>query len=801
MLITSGRLDTVALRVFFLLLRCVMRLVSYRAHGRRLGCPDGPACSRAQNWRASASLWIASVMALVLCSMTAVTAAQVAGIEVRGRVTDEGQAVLPGVTVIIEELKTVVTTGGDGTYVFEGVAPGTYHVRVTLEGYRPERQEITVGEQGLSRDFTLHADLHYSEVVSVSPAPRDPFESFQPTSVLAGQDLALKMEGSLGALLKNEPGVAERSLGSAPARPVIRGMDGDRVLVLQDGVRTGDLSSQSADHGVMVNPLAAERVEVVRGPATLLYGANAIGGLVNVITSEIPMQPMSGVGGAAQLDLASAAGEAGGAADITVGGGRWAMNAGGSGQRSGDIDTPLGDVDNSQSRGGMGHVGLGYTADNGYVGGSYAYDDRQYGVPMVEEGETELTPRQHAFTLRGERRGLSGFIRSLRGSLGVTRYTHDELDAGEVATTFDNDATDLQLLASYRPVGRLSGSFGVSGLVRSFSVVGAEALAPPVDQGGFGLFTYQEITWPHITLQFGARYDRASFSPAELRARDFDNASASGGVLFRPTDATTIAVSFARAARNPALEELYFFGAHPGNFSFEIGNDDLESEVAYGLDVAFRWRLSRFSGEVSYFRNSVDNYIFRNPISEEEFEGRFGELEEEEEHEEGEHEEEDEGEHGHGHEGLQFIEFVGRDALLQGVEAHADLHVTDALVIEGLLDYVRGELRTTNDPLPRMPPLRVSVGAKYHWNALQVGGRLTGLAEQDRIFGEETPTDSATLLDLFGAYSFMTRGVLNTITLSFDNVTDELYRNHLSYIKDLVAERGRNVKVVYSIRF
>ncbi|MPY89280.1 MAG: TonB-dependent receptor [Luteitalea sp.] len=774
-----------------------MQALLWKRRQRWFGCAHRSEVCCARRARRTARVWAASLAALALWPIPSVAVAQAAGAEVRGRVMEEGEAVLPGATLSIEELGMVVTTGADGTYVFNDVLPGTYHVRVTLDGYRPLREEITVGDRAFSRDFTLHADLHYSEVVSVSPGPRDPFESYQPTSVLAGQDLALKMEGSLGALLKNEPGVAERSLGSAPARPVIRGMDGDRVLVLHDGVRTGDLSSQSADHGSMVNPLASERVEVIRGPATLLYGANAIGGLVNVITSEIPTQPTSGVSGAAQIDLASAAEEAGGAADVTVGGGRWAMNAGGIGQRSGDISTPLGDVDNSQSHGGMGHVGLAYTADNGYFGGSYAYDDRQYGVPMVEEGETELTPRQHAFTLRGERRDLSGFIQSVRGSLGVTRYTHDELDAGEVATTFDNDATDMQLLASYRPVGRLSGSFGVSGLVRSFLAVGAEALAPPVDQDGFGLFTYQEVTWPHITLQFGARYDRASFSPAELRARDFDNVSASGGVLFRPTDATTIAVSFVRAARNPALEELYFFGAHPGNFSFEIGNADLESEIAYGLDLAFRWRLPRFSGEVSYFRNSVDNYIFRNPISEEEFDDRFGELEEGE-HEEGEHEEEEEE---HGHEGLQFIEWVGRDALLQGVEAHADLHVTDALVVEGLLDYVRAELRTTSDPLPRMPPLRASVGARYQWNAFQVGGRLTGIAEQDRVFGEETITDGATLLDLFGAYSFVTRGVLNTITLSFDNVTDELYRNHLSFIKDLVAERGRNVKVVYSVRF
>src|SRR5688500_6695023 len=165
---------------------------------------------------------------------------------------------------------------------------------------------------------------------------------------------------SLGATLENQPGVASRSFGPAPARPVIRGLDGDRVQILQDGQRMGDLSSQSGDHGVAVNPAAASRIDVVRGPATLLYGANAIGGLVNVITEDIPTRPIEGVDGTVTFDIGSAAKEAATAADIRAGDGTFALHAGGGGRRSGDVDTPEGELENSQSRGGFGNIGLSW---------------------------------------------------------------------------------------------------------------------------------------------------------------------------------------------------------------------------------------------------------------------------------------------------------------------------------------------------------------------------------------------------------------------------------------------------------
>lgn len=734
--------------------------------------------------------------ALLAASIAAATDVQDAPLDLRGRVvTAEGNVALPGVTVDLEERQVFAVTDEDGRFVFAGQMPGTVHLRVSIQGFEPRRLEVVL-TPGISEvQIELKDDLHYTEVVSVSPQPRDPFESYQPTSVLSGQELAIKLEGSLGGLLRTEPGVSERSLGTGPSRPVIRGQDGDRVLILQDSQRTGDISSQSADHGVTLNPAAATQVEVVRGPATLLYGANAIGGLVNVISNQIPVRPVTRTVGSAQLDLATNAGQAGASGDVTIGNGTWALNAGGSGRRAGDFTTPAGDVDNSQTRGTFGSVGIARTAQNSYLGASVVVDDTRYGVPFVEEGDVELNPRRRVVNTRGEARNLPGLFDSVRGSLAYHRYRHEELEDNEPITFFSNDLFDADLRATHRPVGRMTGTVGVSGYARSFDVDGAEDLAPAVDQQTFALFSYQELAWSHATLQFGGRFDRAAFSPGGgLRAREFNNLSFSVGTLLRPTERSVFAVSVARAARNPALEELYFFGAHPGNFTFEVGNADLKSEVAYGVDVSYRLRTSRVSAEVSYFNNTIDDYIFRSPLSEDEFDARFPELEEDHGDEGDEHE-------GHAHGDLPIIEFLGRNARLQGVEAHADVDLTGGLHLELGLDTVRGTLRGTGEALPRVPPVRVTSGLRYHRDALQLGAQLVAAADQNRVYGDETRTPGYGLVKIFGAYSFTTGRILSTVTVRLDNATDRFYRNHLSYIKDLVPEMGRNFRVVYGVRF
>jgi iron complex outermembrane receptor protein len=705
---------------------------------------------------------------------------------------------LAGATVQIDELRRQIISAADGTFTFENVPPGAYHLSVMAQGFSTRRTEIQVAPNAAPIDIQVEFDLHFEEVVSVSGDSQSQFDTFQPTSVLAGQELSKQLEMSLGATLESQPGVATRSFGPAPARPVIRGLDGDRVLILQDGQRLGDLSSQSGDHSVPINPAAAQRIEVVRGPATLLYGANAIGGLVNVITDEIPTKPQMGATGNFTFDVGSAATEGGGAGDVHVGNGTFALHAGGGGRRSGDVSTPEGEIVNSQSRSGFGNVGLSWTGASGYLGGSYGYDDTKYGIPVIEEGQVQLTPRRHALSLRGGAERLDGIFDSYRATLAVRRYKHDEIEGNEVGTSFKNNTAEVEVMGSHRAFGRLKGSVGGWFLDRAFDSSGAEALAPPIDQNGVAAFLYEEVTWPHVTFQFGGRLDHTSYEPAGEPSRSFTTGSGSLGLLVRPAaadDRITLAISAARTARSPALEELFYYGPHPGNFAFEVGNPDLSPEHAFGFDVALRWRTPRVSGEVAYFRNDIDGYLFRAPLAESDLGARLPEFAARFPSRDIEPPEAD------GEEAFPLIEYVAADSLLQGVEAHADVQVTSQIVVELGLDYVRGTLKDDDQPLPRIPPLRFRSGLRYQRNAFQAGGEVVAVAAQDRLFTTETRTDGYGLGRLYASYSFGQGAVAHTVTARLENVTNELYRNHLSLIKDLVPEAGRNFRLLYNVKF
>jgi len=738
----------------------------------------------------------ASAVFVAILVMASQAAAQ-NGVPLSGRLLNSLNATpLGGATVQIDELRRQAISGADGMFTFDNIPPGTYHVSVLAQGFSTRRTEVKVAAAMAPIELEVDFDLHFEEVVSVSGDARSQFDTFQPTSVLAGQELSKQLEMSLGATLESQPGVAARSFGPAPARPVIRGLDGDRVLILQDGQRLGDLSSQSGDHGVPINPAAAQKIEVVRGPATLLYGANAIGGLVNVITDEIPTKPMMGASGNLTFDLGTAASEGGAAGDVHLGNGKLALHLGGGGRRSSDVDTPEGDVENSQSRNGFGNVGLSWTGAKSYVGGSYGYDDTKYGIPVVEDGQVQLTPRRHAFSLRAGGQGLEGAFDSYRATLAIRRYKHDELEGDAVGTAFTNNTEEIEVMGSHRTIGRLKGSVGGWVLNRAFDAVGEEALSPAVDQQGFATFLYEEVTWPHVTFQFGGRVDHTSYQPNGEPERTFTTGSGSVGLLIRPAaadDRLTIAFSAARAARSPALEELFYYGPHPGNFAFEVGNPDLDPEHALGFDASLRWRTPRVTGELTYFRNDINGYLFRAPLTEEEFNARIAEFA-------ARFPSRDITSPG-GESEFPIVEYLAADSVLDGVEAHSDVQVTPQIAVELGLDFVRGTLKDTDEPLPRIPPLRFRSGLRFQRNAFQAGGEVAFVATQDRVFSTETPTDGYPLGRLYASYSFGQGAIAHTLTARLENVTNELYRNHLSLIKDLVPEMGRNFRLLYNVKF
>ena len=257
------------------------------------------------------------------------------------KVTDPDGNALPGVTATLVPSNREAVTGSDGVARFESVAPGAYDVSVRLSGFTPFRTDVTVVEGNpLAVPVTLATQVHFSESITVSPNARDIFESYQPASVLGGEDLQQRLGGTLGATLASEPGVNVRTFGSGNARPVVRGLDNDRVLILENGARTGDLSSQSADHGVTLDPATATQIEVVRGPATLLYGSSAIGGVVNLVSDEIVTRPEDRVHGAFTLQGATADENAGIAGNLSGGTAALPTASNGSAQRTDDYETP-----------------------------------------------------------------------------------------------------------------------------------------------------------------------------------------------------------------------------------------------------------------------------------------------------------------------------------------------------------------------------------------------------------------------------------------------------------------------------
>ncbi len=656
-----------------------------------------------------------------------------------------------------------------GAFSIEGLPPGAHDLVVEAEGYVPLVVRAGAGREPL--DVALSALPRLSEALVVGAGERDPFALQAPASILAGQDLALRGAGSLGGTLAAQPGIAERSFGPAPSRPVVRGLDGDRVLVLQDGQSTGDLSSQSADHGVTLDPASAASIEIVRGPATLLHGPAAIGGLVNVVSEKLPVRGAPGTRASILTDLGSGSRERGLSGSLGHRGGGWAAGAHGRFREAGDVRTPLGPLANSASRAAGGGAGVGRVWDAGHLTARYELDDARYGIPVVEEGLVSITPRRHAADLEGELRPGGGAFETVRATLALRRYRHGELEGDEVGTTFANDQADARLLARHRPVGPLRGSFGLQALHREFSATGVEALSPPVTQRELAAFAFEEVPLGAVTLQAAARLDHARYRPdGDLPPRDFTELSLSLGAAWTPREDLALAASLSRAARRPALEELYFYGLHIGNFAFEVGSADLESEHALGFDASLRWRGARGSAEIALFHNSIGDFVFRDPTGEEV-------------------------------EGFPVYLFVGADSRLSGGEASASWRAGRGFTVEAAADAVRGSLRDGR-PLPRIPPARLRLSLRWQRGAMQAGGELLAVARQDRVFGAETPTAGYATGRLFASWSFRRGPALLTATARLENVGDVVYRNHLSFIKDLVpSEAGRTLRVSLGARF
>lgn len=739
------------------------------------------------------------LMMLAIC--TSAVSAQNASIS--GKVTFGGNTALHDASVQIIQTKQTTSTDTEGNYRLTDVAPGRYTLLVHIEGFSDETRFVNVAAGAdLKIDFQLQiASLKEQVTVTASGAEQSVFDSFQTVNSVGSTRITERASTSIGEVLESETGVAKRSFGPGSSRPVIRGFDGDRVLVLQDGVRNGSVGSQSGDHGEPIDPLSAERIEVVKGPATLLYGSNALGGVVNVIGHHND-DYHDGFRGFATVvgGTADRQGAFSGGAEYGIK--RWLFRANLGAARTGDYRSPIGRVDNSSSRSNTASGGMGYFGEKAFFNGNYGYDVRRYGVPyaaLFEGGkkkevlgelpevdeEIDLRLRRHNLRFNGGFRDLSNsFVNGLTYNFDYTDYRHQEIETEDgldsIGTVFSNKTVSYRAVFEQQAYKKLTGRFGFEGFDRDYQVEGAEQLIDgKVGHTAFSAFGLEELNFGRVKLQFGGRIERNSYDPenTELRKRDFTAFSGGVGVNFGLWQGGALVVNYTHANRAPALEELYNNGPHIGTVTFEIGNEDLRLERANGIDFSLRHQSGRFrlTGDVYYYR--IDNFVFLAPQDED----GDGDVDIED--------------------GLPVGRYEQADAAYFGAELSADVTFNNYIGGFISLDAVRAKLTDNDLNIPRIPPARARIGIDLRYKDLSIRPEAVFASAQTKTFPLETRTAGYGILNIAGSYTIGRQHYAHIFSFNAYNLTDKLYRNHVNFIKDLMPEIGRGVRFGYSIRF
>lgn len=751
-----------------------------------------------------------------------------------GRAVTHDGAPAAGASVRVVGTTRAATVDADGRFELAPLPAGRYVVEAASPRFGRAVESVELlAEERLEITLELHLLVHGESVtVTASPDPRAAAEIARPVSVLEGDDLLVALEPSLGETLADQPGVSSTYFGPGASRPVIRGLGGDRIRVLDNGLGIGDVSSTSPDHAVGVEPLGSERIEIVRGPATLLYGSSAVGGVVNVLDGSIPdFLPEAPVIGSVTLRGGSVADERAGAAAFDGRLGRLAWHLSASKRQTEDHEIPgfaesryqraadedeheeeegeeheeeeeaFGILPNSAIESESGRFGLSWVGDAGFLGVSVSGFDTLYGVPghahehgeeehghgegeeeaeheehEEEEGPVRVDLEQRRVDLRGEIARELGIFRGLKVRIGSYDYQHVELEGDEVGTRFDTDGWEARLEARHRPLGRMSGAWGVQLGRREFVAVGEEAFVPANDTESLALFLFEEIEAGALTWQLGARWEENDLGVevAELPDRSFSGLSGSLGLVWRMTDAFSSSLSVARSVTAPNPEALYSDGMHVATRTYEIGDPTLGEEVSLGADLGFRYEGERLRAAASFFWNRVDDFVVEAFSGEEQ-------------------------------EGADVVRFGATDAELHGFElaAHIGLWHRASSHLELDLDYdlVRGEDRITGDPLPRIPPASYGAGLSYRGDRWFASADWRRVQRQDRLAPFETPTDAYSMIDAAVGYRLFAGRTVHDLILAGKNLTDEEGRVHASYLKDLAPLPGRDLRLSYRLTF
>lgn len=655
-------------------------------------------------------------------------------------------------------------------------------------------------------------------VVTGNPLGSELFELAAPVSVMGGQDLLLQRKSTLGETLNELPGVSSTGFGPNASRPVIRGLDGDRIRILQNGAGTMDASSLSFDHAVSIDPLVVERAEVVRGPAALFYGGSAVGGVVNVIDNRIPQYQLNGVSGRAETRFGGADREKSTGLVFEAGNGSLALHADMYARDTDDLKIKgfarsarlraadpqpaeaAGTLPNSAAKSDGGAIGLSHTWAKGYIGISRSGFNTQYGT--VAEPTVTIDMQSSRWDVAGEMRELGGVIKALKFKAGNTDYEHTELDAGVPATRFRNKGNDLHFEATHGKLGPLQGAVGLQFTDFDFSALGAEAFVPTTSTNAKSGFFYEELPLGSVKLTFGGRHERTEvssegggpvafaavnprFDPAQTRS--FSGNSGALGAVWSFTPGLALAVNSAYTERAPTYYELFANGPHAATGVYEVGNTAFTKEKSKAIDISLRIKSGKHSGSIGVFQNRFDNFI--TLFDSGNTRGADGELNPP-----------DAGDGTSLNTGEEILpEFAWRavPARFRGIEGEGRFRVMERGGTVDLLvnaSYVRAEDKSTGLPLPRIAPWRYGVGLDYRRDRLGARVDATFFSDQDRVAAGERPTDGYTMLNAAVTYRLPAAGMRLEAFLRGVNLLDEEARNHVSFLKDIAPLGRRSVQ-------
>ncbi len=668
------------------------------------------------------------------------------------------------------------------------------HMRVAF-AFKPLLVVIAAlfAHQTIAAENTTSIDLPTVPVTG-NPLGVSSDELVVPVSVLRGRELSLRREGTLGETLNGIPGVTSTQFGPNASRPIIRGLDGERVRIMQNGVGILDAASLSFDHAVGIDPLIIEQIDVVRGPAALLYGGSAVGGVVNAIDHRIPKEKLDGVTGRAEARFGGPDSTRNGAAVIDVGNGKIAIHADAYTRKTSDLDIPgfavssrknradgtlrenRGKLVNSASEGDGGALGASLTFDNGYIGASVSTLNNNYGV--VAEEDVRIDMKSDRWDVASEFTDLGSIIHRVKFRMAYTDYEHSELEGSDVGTTFKNRGVEGSFEAGHAPIGSLNGVIGVQFSNTNFEALGDEAFVPNVNTQNKAVYIYEELPLGDEVakhkITFGGRIghttvdSKASGNFSNAQNNSFNPNSFALGGLYSINEQWSVTSNLSHNERAPSYFELYADGAHVATGQYEVGNSNFNVERSNGIDAQLRWKQNQHSFSIGAYYTRFSNFIglFNTGNDIEVEPGEF----------------------------LPEAQFRAVPATFIGLEAEGTFALTDRLNLLVRGDYVHAKEKRTNEYLPRISPLRLGGGLRYTLNGFSARMDVLRAFNQSNTADNELATDGYTNVSAMLAYKLPTKVNVELFAKANNLLNDEI-REHASFLKDISPAGGRALMI------